>query len=212
MQARGLWVAGTTSAQSRGSRQRGAGGGEDSRGQARADQGQHAQGEVTFTQEAGGVRVVGSFSGLKMGEHGFHVHEKGDCSAPDGASAGGHFNPSTKPHGARDVPERHVGDLGNLKADPYGLARVDFVDTQLSLSGRELDPAESGHRPRQPRRLQDAADRQRRRTAGLWRRSKPSSGAAEGAESAGKPSAEPSLEGPAVAGRNGTGCAMSQHV
>jgi Cu-Zn family superoxide dismutase len=94
-----------------------------------------ARGEVTFTQEASGVRVVGSFSGLTMGEHGFHVHEKGDCSAPDATSAGGHFNPATKPHAAREAPERHVGDLGNLKADPYGLARVDFVDTQLALSG-----------------------------------------------------------------------------
>jgi superoxide dismutase, Cu-Zn family len=96
---------------------------------------QTARGEVTFTAEATGVRVVGSFSGLTFGEHGFHVHEKGDCSAPDASSAGGHFNPSTKPHAAREAGERHVGDLGNLKADPYGLARVDFVDTKLSLSG-----------------------------------------------------------------------------
>lgn len=95
----------------------------------------NTRGEVTFTQEADGVRVVASFTGLAMGEHGFHVHEKGDCSAPDAASAGGHFNPATKPHAAREAPERHVGDLGNLKADPYGLARVDFVDKQLSLSG-----------------------------------------------------------------------------
>jgi Cu-Zn family superoxide dismutase len=96
---------------------------------------QTARGEVTFTAEAGGVHVVGSFSGLVFGEHGFHVHEKGDCSAPDGTSAGGHFNPATKPHAAREAAERHAGDLGNLKADPYGLARVDFVDATLSLSG-----------------------------------------------------------------------------
>ena len=95
------------------------------------------RGEVTFTTEAGGVHVVGSFSGLVYGEHGFHIHEKGDCSAPDGSSAGGHFNPSTHPHAARDAATRHVGDLGNLKADPYGLARVDFVDTQISLSGAD---------------------------------------------------------------------------
>jgi Cu-Zn family superoxide dismutase len=96
---------------------------------------QTARGEVTFTAEGNGVRVVGSFSGLTFGEHGFHVHEKGDCSAPDASSAGGHFNPATKPHAGREAAERHVGDLGNLKADPYGLARVDFVDTGLSLSG-----------------------------------------------------------------------------
>ena len=96
---------------------------------------QTARGEVTFTAEPGGVHVVGSFSGLVFGEHGFHVHEKGDCSAPDGTSAGGHFNPGGKPHAARDAAARHAGDLGNLKADPYGLARVDVVDTGLSLSG-----------------------------------------------------------------------------
>jgi superoxide dismutase, Cu-Zn family len=96
---------------------------------------QTARGEVTFTAEPGGVHVVGSFSGLVFGEHGFHVHEKGDCSAPDGTSAGGHVNPATKPHAAREAAERHAGDLGNLKADPYGLARVDFVDSTLSLSG-----------------------------------------------------------------------------
>jgi Cu-Zn family superoxide dismutase len=93
------------------------------------------RGEVTFTTEANGVHVVGSFSGLTYGEHGFHIHEKGDCSAPDASSAGGHFNPTTHPHAARDAATRHVGDLGNLKADPYGLARIDFVDTQISLSG-----------------------------------------------------------------------------
>ena len=96
---------------------------------------QTARGEVTLTAEPGGVHVVGSFSGLVLGEHGFHVHEKGDCSAPDGTSAGGHFNPATQPHAAREATARHVGDLGNLKADPYGLARVDFVDKTLSLSG-----------------------------------------------------------------------------
>jgi Cu-Zn family superoxide dismutase len=96
---------------------------------------QTARGELTFTTTADGVHVVGSFSGLVFGEHGFHVHEKGDCSAPDATSAGGHFNPATQPHGARDAAARHVGDLGNLKADPYGLARIDFVDKGLSLSG-----------------------------------------------------------------------------
>jgi Cu-Zn family superoxide dismutase len=98
---------------------------------------QTARGEVTFTAGPDGVRVVGSFSGLVFGEHGFHVHEKGDCSAPDATSAGGHFNPGAKPHAAREAAARHAGDLGNLKADPYGLARVDFVDKTLSLSGPE---------------------------------------------------------------------------
>jgi Cu-Zn family superoxide dismutase len=98
-------------------------------------QGSTARGEVTFTGGPDGVKVVGSFNGLTMGEHGFHVHEKGDCSAPDASSAGAHFNPTAKPHASREAAERHVGDLGNLKADPYGLARVEFVDKNLSLEG-----------------------------------------------------------------------------
>src|SRR5437764_13558749 len=56
-------------------------------------QGNNVKGTVTFTQQKGGVRIVADVDGLTPGEHGFHIHEKGDCSAPDAASAGGHFNP-----------------------------------------------------------------------------------------------------------------------
>jgi Cu-Zn family superoxide dismutase len=99
-------------------------------------QGSNTRGELTFTPDPkGGVHIVGSFTGLAYGEHGFHIHEKGDCSAPDATSAGGHFNPTNMKHGARDAQERHVGDLGNLKADPYGMARIDIVDQTISLDG-----------------------------------------------------------------------------
>jgi len=98
-------------------------------------QGNNTRGELTFTQDPKGVHIVGSFTGLAYGEHGFHIHEKGDCSAPDGSSAGGHFNPTGAKHGARDAQERHAGDLGNLKADPYGMARIDIVDEHLSFEG-----------------------------------------------------------------------------
>src|SRR5215469_5691432 len=98
-------------------------------------QGNNTRGELTFTQEAKGVRIVGSFTGLAFGEHGFHIHEKGDCSAPDATSAGGHFNPTSAHHGARDAEDRHAGDLGNLKSDPYGMARLDITDSKISLDG-----------------------------------------------------------------------------
>jgi Cu-Zn family superoxide dismutase len=61
-------------------------------------------------------------SGLTPGLHGFHVHEKGNCTAPDGSSAGPHFNPHNSVHGGPDAPQRHGGDLGNLKADASGTA------------------------------------------------------------------------------------------
>ena len=72
---------------------------------------------------------------LTAGRHGFHIHEYGDCSAVDATSAGGHFNPQNKPHGAPDSAERHVGDLGNIEANQACLAVTDFVDPRLSLEG-----------------------------------------------------------------------------
>lgn len=94
-------------------------------------------GTITFTSEDGGVRVVAVVEGLVPGLHGFHVHEVGDCSAPDASSAGGHFNPHGAPHGGPEVPpgERHVGDLGNLEADANGVAKYERLDQLLALTG-----------------------------------------------------------------------------
>jgi Cu-Zn family superoxide dismutase len=86
--------------------------------------GTQVHGEVKFTQVGARVRVTGEIAGLSPGPHGFHVHEKGDCSAPDGMSTGGHFNPQGKKHGAPDAPDRHAGDLGNLVANEYGKATL----------------------------------------------------------------------------------------
>ncbi len=96
-------------------------------------QGNQAHGTVTFTPAEGGVRVVVHVEGLEMGAHGFHVHEKGDCSAPDASSAGGHFAPHGSPHGAPDAEpsHRHVGDLGNLEADASGKADADRIDSMI---------------------------------------------------------------------------------
>lgn len=98
-------------------------------------EGHEVRGTVTFTREAGGVRIVADLRGLPAGEHGFHIHEFGDCSAPDGTSAGGHYNPQGKPHGAPDAAERHAGDLGNITADDTGHATYDRVDTVIRLNG-----------------------------------------------------------------------------
>jgi Cu-Zn family superoxide dismutase len=83
--------------------------------------GNKTYGEVTFEQVGGKVRVVAQVVGLKPNqEHGFHIHEKGDCSSGDGMSAGGHFNPTGKAHGGPGSSERHAGDLPNLTADAKG--------------------------------------------------------------------------------------------
>lgn len=93
-------------------------------------------GVVTFTQVIGGIRVVARIEGLTPGEHGFHIHEFGDCSAANGSSAGGHFNPAGCEHGAPESSPRHAGDLGNLTANEQGVAIYDRVDQALAFDGQ----------------------------------------------------------------------------
>ena len=111
------------------------GGGRTAAAQLAPTQGNSVHGMVKFTEAHGGVRVVAHLDGLTPGQHGFHVHDKGDCSAADGASAGGHFNPTGAPHGAPDDAQRHAGDLGNITADASGHAHYDRVDKNLSFDG-----------------------------------------------------------------------------
>jgi len=87
-------------------------------------QGNSAKGTVVFTQKGDTVEAEANISGLTPdGTHGFHIHENGDCSAPDASSAGGHFDPTASPHGGPSGEVRHGGDMGNLKADAAGNAR-----------------------------------------------------------------------------------------
>ncbi|MBA3396386.1 MAG: superoxide dismutase family protein [Deltaproteobacteria bacterium] len=91
------------------------------------------KGTITFMEVEGGVEVTAELEGLKPGDHAWHVHEKGDCSAPDASSAGGHFNPSGKKHGAPDADEHHEGDFGNLTAGKDGKASKTFVMKGITL-------------------------------------------------------------------------------
>jgi Cu-Zn family superoxide dismutase len=93
------------------------------------------KGKVTFTKQADGVLIEAELTGLQPGEHGFHVHEFGDCSMADGTCAGGHFNPTGAPHGGPDDAERHAGDFGNIKADQSGNATYKRVDKHIALGG-----------------------------------------------------------------------------
>ena len=87
--------------------------------------GNQTSGTVSFVQAGDKVQVHAIVTGLKPGqEHGFHVHEVGDCSSGDGMSAKGHFNPHAKPHGHHGTLERHAGDLPNLRADANGRAEA----------------------------------------------------------------------------------------
>lgn len=97
--------------------------------------GNAVSGIITFTKTEYGIKIVADVEGLTEGKHGFHIHEFGDCSRLDGKSAGGHFNPDGKNHGAPDASERHVGDLGNLMVDGDGKAQYERTDALISLSG-----------------------------------------------------------------------------
>ena len=92
-------------------------------------------GDIYFTKVADGVRINGDVKGLTPGSHGFHIHEKGDCSAPDAASAGGHYNPTDMPHGDPAAALRHIGDFGNIEADASGVAKFTRVDHVIKLDG-----------------------------------------------------------------------------
>ena len=95
--------------------------------------GNAVSGRVMFHQQGDAVFVHARVSGLKPGqEHGFHIHEKGDCSSGDGMSTGGHFNPHGKPHGPQDA-DHHAGDLPALKADDKGHAELRAKLTGVSI-------------------------------------------------------------------------------
>jgi Cu-Zn family superoxide dismutase len=105
-----------------------------------ATRGNTATGTVTFVQSGEVVKVSGSISGLKPhAEHGFHVHEKGDCSSGDGMSAGGHFNPGGKAHGHHGMGDHHTGDLPSLKADAAGVATFNFESRTIRVGSTAND-------------------------------------------------------------------------
>jgi Cu-Zn family superoxide dismutase len=83
-------------------------------------------GTVTFAERMGRVHVTADVRGLTPGEHGFHMHEKGDCSSGDGMSTGGHWNPDGMPHGPQSGPH-HAGDMPSLVADANGVAKASFT-------------------------------------------------------------------------------------
>lgn len=87
--------------------------------------GSNAIGQVVFTEENGVVKMDAKFEGLTEGTHAIHIHEKADCSADDGTSTGGHWNPTHERHGKwGDAEGYHKGDIGNMVADANGMAKI----------------------------------------------------------------------------------------
>lgn len=98
-----------------------------------ARSGSAVAGTVSFSQSGDKLVVEARVSGLTSGEHGFHIHESGDCSAADATSAKGHFNPGGMAHGYHGGMERHAGDMPNLVADSYGNASFKSEVAMLTL-------------------------------------------------------------------------------
>lgn len=111
------------------------GGGVGAHAQLQARSGSSVSGRIAFREDAGRVIARFEVSGLRSGsEHGFHVHEKGDCSASDATSAGGHFNPGKYKHGHHSMANRHAGDMPNLRADSTGTVRGEITLADLTVS------------------------------------------------------------------------------
>lgn len=98
-------------------------------------EGNKVHGTVWFKQTDEGVQVTAKVEGLTPGKHGFHIHQFGDATAPDGTSAGGHFNPMKADHAGPMTEMRHAGDLGNLVADDEGVATYEWTDPDLKFHG-----------------------------------------------------------------------------
>jgi Cu-Zn family superoxide dismutase len=87
--------------------------------------GSTAGGTIEFIEDSGVVKMIATLSGLTPGTHAIHIHEKADCTAEDGTSAGGHWNPTFAPHGKwGDEAGFHKGDIGNVEADEQGNATL----------------------------------------------------------------------------------------
>ena len=99
-----------------------------------ARSGSTVKGQATFTQTGNRVRVIVEVSGATPGDHGLHVHENGDCSAPDAKSAGNHFNPGNVEHGAPEKMAHHAGDFGNLTVGADGSGKLELLTDQISVT------------------------------------------------------------------------------
>ncbi|TYB77137.1 superoxide dismutase family protein [Bizionia myxarmorum] len=92
-----------------------------------AKSGSNVNGNVVFSEENGTVTMTAVMGGLEPGTHAIHLHETADCSSEDGTSSGGHWNPTSEPHGKwGDAAGYHKGDIGNLEADEKGNATITF--------------------------------------------------------------------------------------
>ena len=90
-------------------------------------------GTAVFIEKNGVVSFTANIKGLKPGEHAIHIHEKADCSANDGSSAGGHWNPTYKNHGKWGGGDYHKGDIGNFTANKNGNGSISLTTDEWCI-------------------------------------------------------------------------------
>lgn len=97
--------------------------------------GSNLSGEAMFMEADGGdVSFTLRVQNAPAGEHAVHIHENGDCSAPDASSAGGHWNPTSESHGKRGEDSFHAGDIANLEVGADGIGSL-----SMTVAGWSLD-------------------------------------------------------------------------
>lgn len=104
-------------------------------------------GSVKFTEVDGTVTMVATISNLTQGDHAIHIHAEGDCSASDGSSAGGHWNPTNVDHGKWGQGNFHIGDIGNITPNGTGVGTIERTtnlwcigcgDTNKNILGKAI--------------------------------------------------------------------------
>jgi Cu-Zn family superoxide dismutase len=110
-----------------------------------AKSGSKVTGTATFTQKGKDVTVVVNVENAPPGKHAVHIHDKGDCSSPDGKSAGDHWNPSTDQHGAWSAEHHHLGDIGNMDVGPDGKGTITLTTNKWAVAGAPTSDGVIGH-------------------------------------------------------------------
>ena len=95
-------------------------------------------GTLNLAPTATGIHFTGTLSGLPAGTHGIHLHAVGRCDAPDFASAGGHYNPTSSHHGLENPAGPHAGDFPNIVVGAGGDVTIDLTNPRVTL---DVNPA-----------------------------------------------------------------------
>ncbi len=99
--------------------------------------GSNASGKVVFKQIGDSIKFILDIRQVTPGIHAVHLHEKGDCSAKNASSAGGHWNPDNKKHGKRGEGEYHKGDIDNFIVREDSIGYFEMIVGGWTIGGPE---------------------------------------------------------------------------